>query len=180
MSLRSKVDRAVVAYLKSQGVADHIYPFNYSGTREFPSVTVKAGRPRGMPSTSEVKYSGDYRFLVTINVQHQGNVQEGEDSEKNRVALDELTKAVYEALMQSADSGPNQNNLKATAALIQAAGRALKTNPITAIANNNADMDEFSMTHWEESALDADVNEDGNAFIEILLFECVACASNVD
>lgn len=172
MSLRSKLDRAIVARLRDQGVCTNIYPANSSDVREFPNVTVWSHA-----GTQDPAFTGTYRFRVDIHVQYQAAVQQEEvNPEANRVALDALTDSVYAALMES----DNGYDLQATAGLITASGNALAaaadtTDEAILRAANNADMAEFTCQQWLEAGLDGGIPDDGStSWREILQFDAVA------
>jgi hypothetical protein len=192
MSTRSKCDRAIVAYLQAEGVADNIYPANYSGKRVAPCVTVlsHSGRP-------EVSMTGNYRFQVRIRVEGDSVVQPvatpaGQQPlpvnlDAQRVALDAIVVAVHDAMMQS----DNDEDLKATRQAINAAGRALAvavdgTAPAKQKADNNADMKDFTMTGLYDAGLDggnprnSEGAADSSFWAEDILFQAVACGANVD
>ncbi len=185
MSLRSKLDRAIVAYLQTQGVCDNISPANSSEDSEYPNVTVWCHD--GKPSA---QYSGSYEFQVMIEMQGKATQQPvapGTDEpnpELQRVKLDELTDGVYEALMKEEVTEDTQS-LRATKDLITAAGRALAVADATPEgiqrAENNADMVDFTCQFWMESGITGGrPNVEGAAWKEVLQFTARACGSNVD
>lgn len=183
MSLRSKCDRAIVAYLRGKGVCDNIYPANFSGERTLPNVTplCHSGRP-------EVDMQGNYRFQVRIRCEgHAAQQPEEINPEAQRVELDELTEAVDQAMMQSG----NDEDLKAMCGLITKAGRDLAgpsdgTPAGDFRAKNNADMKDFTVTGFYDAGLDggnpknSDGAVEGSYWVEDLLFQMVACGLNVD
>ena len=177
MSLRSKCDRAITAYLQSMGVAGDIYPANSSAEREVPCVTVLSHSGR-----AEVPITGIYRFQVRIRIQgHAGQQPDETNPEAQRVSLDELVVGVSDAMMQSGDG----DDLQATAAAITASGRALATDPDAQRAANNADMVDFTCQSLYDTGLDGGNPStgggvDGNYWVEDLLFEAVCCATNTD
>lgn len=175
MSLRSKLDRAIVAYLKSRGVCENVYPANYSQERAFPNVTVWSHA--GSPSP---QFTGTYRFRVDVRVQFQApNQPEEVNPEASRVSVDTITDAVLEALLVT----DTAQDLQATASLITNAGNALAvaiddTEEATLRASNNADMAAFTCQQWLEAGLDGGApSDDGAAWAEILSFTADAANS---
>lgn len=171
MALRSKLDRAIVAYLQDRGVSENIYPANCSIERQTKNVTVWSHN--GTPSE---QFSGSYSFQVMIEIENSATQQPNEPNpEKQRAELDELTEDTHDALMQTEDN----ENLKATAEAITLAGRELAVTDGTPEgdkrAENNADMAEFTCQWWEESGLTGGrPNVEGGAFKEVLMFRAIA------
>ena len=168
-NLRSQLDRAIVAYLTGLAVAPHVYPGNSGATRAISdggNVTVISRR--GMPSP---RRSGTYAFQVSVEIRYQAPTQPDEtNSEANRVALDAIVSAVYDALMVT-DDGQDFNR---TAALVTTAGSALATDP------NHADMAAFTVQDWYEGSLDGGQAEDeGAIWMEKLTFEA-HCSSTAN
>ncbi len=167
-NVRSKLDRAIVAYLKGKlPKGTNVYPANSSYVKKFPCVVVRAHK--GHP---DVKFSGNWRFQVQIEVSFPAAVQQGQDNpDLNRISLDALFAETVDALMQS----DNDENLQATATEITNAGRGL----------TDSDMGEFTCLFWGETMLDGGNPKDADGvnpdvFCEIAGFEAVACPRNVD
>ena len=204
MSLRSKCDRAVVAYLQSKGVCQNIYPALYSLPRALPNVTVLCHSGR-----REVPLTGNYRFQLRNRVENSAVIQPipaapgGQplppaNTDIQRLQIDAATEAVYIAMMgatqiQNGTYVYDENSLKATAQAITSAGRALAVDASNGAdpaqvqrAKNNADMVDFTILALYETGLDggnpkhADGASDVTFWAEDLLFEIEACDSNVD
>src|ERR1035437_5076897 len=118
--IRSKLNRAIVAYLieKGCGSADDTFPENTQKNRTYPVTTVRAG-----VATPAVPLTGIRSVPVHITI--RGSAATNPDTRvvvvDAREAFDLRLSAVYDALMQSDDN----RTLRATAAAITSAGRAL-------------------------------------------------------
>jgi len=173
-NLRSKLDRAVVAYLISVGAGSDkdTFPANSIESTEYP-LTV-AQTLGGIPDPVLV---GNYKMRIAVSV--KGSVSKFIDDTNDqaaRMAHDERVSDVFDALMQSDDD----RTLRATARLINAAGRALAMYPVD-IAAHNADMADFTIIQWLDGGFgDGKSDEAGCDWIETLYFDVIACPSNVD
>lgn len=189
--LRDKNDRAVVAWLVSQGVAKAVYPANSNyplDIADSPIVTVHSHS--GKPEPAGVFFSGVWRFQTQITV-HARAARQPDDKNPvlRRVQLGEVFAAVCDALLQSSDGG---QSLDYTSNAISLAGRALATmnipifkdSPIT-IASQNADMADYTCQEWLPSGLDggnprADgAPADTQVWKEAIVFESICCTKNV-
>lgn len=178
--LRSKLDRALVAYLTAQGVANTVLPARSSSTLDVsngPVVVVRShsGRPEAAPA------AGIWRFQVEIAVYGEAApAPANADPDAQRFSLDDVFGATVDALMQSADLG---QSLDATTAAVNAAGRALAQSSNATVAADNADMADFTLQFWIPTGLDAG-NPKGDdqetVWKEIATFEAVANCFNVD
>lgn len=179
-SLRSKLNRAITAYLISAeaGTADNTFPQSSTKARSFPNTTVQAAV--GIPETEMV---ANYRTQIRISI--KGSATDSVDAtneETARVAFDARIGTVSSALKQTDD----EETLRFTATAITAAGRALAiavddSDAAIQVAANNADMADFTITQWYDRGF-GDGQTDGQGFDweEILIFEAVACESDVD
>lgn len=163
MSIRSKTDRAIAAYLTGVGVGATVYPANSPGDRAFPCITVKASEGRPNP-----QFSGVYRCSVTVEIQHTQDNDTGGDGDAARVALDVLTEAVHSAMMQS----DNGEDLALTAGAITSAARAKAvSSPVY-----DADLAAFTCSFWFETGFAGGrTNDEGSAWVELLTFEADVC-----
>lgn len=172
-NLRSKLNRAVVAYLVSAGCGSEadVLPFH---TRELKNVqnqeantTVRArtGRPR-------VEMSGDYDVMLQITVRGSAVQEVGDDTETARLAFDDRVARTFDAMMQS----ENGYDLNYTAQLITDSGRGLAvSDPV-----NNADMYDFTVLSIKDGGFgDANPNEQECLWEEVLMFEVCCCAGNL-
>lgn len=186
-NLRSKLDRAIVAYLQTEGVADNIYTALNSTAKDIdistsPAVFVRSHTGRVY---TENPYSGVYVYQVEVCAEGSAAAQpEDKNPEEARMQLDEVFSGTVDALMYS-DANDGSPFLF-TADAITAAGRALATNPNAQIAANNADMVDFTCQAWSPSdpAFDggnprAEGGADTTVWKEIANFQAVCCASNV-
>jgi len=171
-NLRSKLNRAVVAYLISQpncGTADDITPFNTRLVNSLiqPSTTVRAraGKPR-------VEMSGNYDVALQITVKGTGVQDVGDTSESARLLFDLRLASIYDAMFQSDDN----YTLNATAKAITSAGRALAaSDPV-----NNGDMDDFTVLAITDGGFgDPNINEQECAWEEQLMFNVLCCGSHL-
>lgn len=169
--LRSKLNRAIVAYLVSASATSpdiggeaNISPENDFGTKGYPNTTVHATM-----STPEVQMTGLRRIRTLITI--KGRLKK--EDESLRLAFDKRVAATQDALMLSDDG----QTLGYTAAAITAAGRALAVSDPT----NNADMADFTcQAIYDAGEGDGVPDEEGSAAVEVLMFDIVCSPSNVD
>lgn len=146
-NIRSKLDRAVVAYLKSQGVSSYIVPANWSGIVNMDEnpIWIVVRSHQGTPTTS---LSSVWDFYVEVGVHGPAcppvdAVNEGQQ----RVDFDQVFAQMMDALMTTGQpDGPQ--DLQATADLITQYGRQLATNGDSTSQANNADMVDFTCQYW--------------------------------
>jgi hypothetical protein len=176
-NLRSKLNRAITAYLVSVGgdcgTIANIFPANIASDKTYPNTTVRATL-----SQPEVQMTGIRRIRVHIEIKGQPSGDPSEaDIEKARVDFDKRVSATEDAMMQTEDG----ETFRETARLITAAGRALATNPDATIAANDADMVDFTcQAVYDAGEGDGEPIENGPAWFEILMFDIVCSPSNVD
>lgn len=185
-NIRSKLDRAIVAYLQTAGVCDLIYPGQYGGVipAADDGTTPLWVVVRSHQGTEEVLLSGVWRFKVECAVHGPANPQPNQvNLAGQRVSFDSIFSAMHDALMTSEDS--NQT-LQATADAITDAGRALATTGTDQEKQNNADMVDFTCQYWYPP-----ISLDGGSprtegtpgsmtlWKELAVFECIANAFNV-
>lgn len=179
-NLRSKLNRAIAAYLVNAGCGsiDDILPANATVSIGYPNTVINSRG--GVP---EIPMTGIYRVTVYIQVRGTATDANGEPNlQAGRIAFDQRVAQTYDALMQ----GDNGIDLTYTAAQINAAGRGLATpfdNSPAAIslAKNNSDMVDFSIVGngWYDKGFgDGEPDEEGCAWMEVMIFEAVCCASN--
>ena len=162
-NIRSKLNRAIAAYLVSAGAgrAADVLLANTSQPKGFPNTTIRSAIAK-----PEVQFVSLYMVTVHIVIRESA-------VSSNRVAFDQRISATFDAMMQSDDG----QSLKATAALITAAGRALATTD----PENNADMADFTCQAVHEGGCgDGEPDKDGTYWEEILIFDCLCSPSNVD
>jgi hypothetical protein len=179
-NLRSKLNRAITAYLISVGAGgpEDTGPANARTLSKYPRTTIRAGVGKAEPPLT-----GNYRVTVYISVKGSA-VQDPKEPnpEAARIAFDTRLATVFDALMQSDDD----QTLRATKSAINAAGRALAvavdgSDEAIQFAANNADMVDFTVIGWYDAGFgDGEPNEEGTSWEEILIFEALACSSNVD
>lgn len=180
----SKLDRAIVAYLVGLmnpdiGSKDDIFPCNYQEQNSLPCTIVTAKR-----ATPRTPIVGNYEWQVHIAIKSialaADDESQGGNPGMNRVLIDKRVSATNDALMQTDD----QATLDATAAAITTAGRALAVpvdgSPEAAqLAQNNADMADFTCLQWLDGGFERGTPEAGH-FMEVLIFNAVACASAIN
>ena len=179
-NLRSKLNRAIAAYLVSQGcggVGD-VVPANSRQPKSYPNTTVQSTL-----SKPEVPLTGLRRVTVHISIKGSAVIDPSEPNpEVARINFDKRVAQTYDALMQSDDD----ETLRATAAAITEAGRALAVpaddSPEAAqFAANNSDMEDFTCSSWYDMGEgDGEPSGEGCAWNEILIFEALASPSNTD
>jgi hypothetical protein len=169
MGLRSKADRAIVAYLTPiVGAAATVYPANWSVARSLPSVTVVCRGGTGRPACGD-----SATFQVSVEIQGRAALEPGEtDAEAPRVALDALVDLVNEALRQNDDATPEL--YRATCDLINEAA----ADKATASPTSNSDLTAFTCIQWLTVGYDGGMaNEEGSAFMEKLNFTMLCAGS---
>lgn len=170
--IRSKLNRAIVAYLIEQGAgtAEDTFPENSLPVRHYPVTTVRAG-----VAIPEPVLTGNRRvdILITIKGSAVKDPSKPDDISTARVAFDNRLALVGDALAQSDDN----RTLRATALAITEAGRALAVSD----PNGNADMVDFTVMQWLNSGEgDVDPDDNGTAWQEGLKFSALCAPSNVD
>lgn len=164
-TLRSKHNRAVAAWLVSQGVA--ALPSNTGASTGYPNCVVKT--VRGIP---DPPLTGNYR--LTSYVTFKGSAAGGDGTDSKRALFDQLVAKGQDALMQSDSAG---YGLRLTAAGITASGRALAVSDPA----NNADMVDYTCLEWDDGGFgDGEPDDKGCDWVEISIFNALACSKNVD
>lgn len=179
--LRSKVNRAVAAYLVSVGAGsfEDTVAANTRTPTGYPNTTVHATL-----SHAEVNMTGLRRVKLQISIKGSATTDPNDPNpDDTRVQFDNRIGLVYDAMMQTADG----QTLHETARLITLAGRALAVSmqpgdpKADQLAQNNADMVDFTcQAVYDMGEGDGEPSEDGTAWEEILLFDILASPSNVD
>ena len=188
--LRSKADRAIVAYLKQAGVADQIFPAMWSGILQADAdgnapvyVTIRCHS--GIPV---VQYSNTYKFIVEATVTGPAvPPSNAVNQAQPHVDVESAFGAMVDALMQSGQPQAQSQDLQATADLISKYGRGLATTGSHTEQQNNADMLDFTCQYWDgPTMLDGGnpkgegQSPDNTSWREIAIFECIATPYNVD
>lgn len=178
-NLRSKSDRAIGAMLVAAncGTAANILPYAVNENKTYPNVTIHSVSSQPDPS-----FSGNRWVKVQIEIKGSATINPAlPASQQGRIAFDNVTAAVLDALMQSNNNG---QDLQAVCDLINTNGRALATTGgqgWMAVADN-ADMVDFTALIWKEG-LEGDgtieADEEGCSWCEVLTFEMLAAPSNV-
>jgi len=171
-NLRSKLDRAIIAYLEPIAVAVNVdvtlYPANSSAERELPLIDVMATQ-----GPEEPPFTGNHLMATKIRLEFPAaNQPNQENPNQNRLDLDAMTDAVFDALHQSTGDDYSE-----TARLVTAAGRALAASDPT----NHADMVDFTCQYVQGvSYLGGDGgNAAASSFVEMMMFQTRCCAANV-
>lgn len=172
-SLRSKNNRAIVAYLASEGAGTllDIFPFDYGALKAYPNTVVdtSVGHP-------EVMFSGLYRCRVQLIVrgtESQPNNGQPVNPAAPRQNFDTRVGNTFDAMMQSDDDG---RSLFATARAITAAAYAAAA----ATPKEFGDLVDYTCTNVYEAGFGrSETIPDACAWQEILLFDVVCCASAV-
>lgn len=164
-NVRSKLARAIVAYLQSLGgnvgLAASISPQNIAADSTYPITVVRVTRLRPDP-----QFVGNYIGPVHITIK-------GSAATSTRLAFDTRVAATADAMMKSEFSN---SDFDYTAGQINLAGRALAiSNPAT-----DADMVDFTCLNiYDDGFGDAAPDEEGTAWQEVLVFNIRTCGSNV-
>ena len=182
----SQLDRAICAFLISQGVGDWaaqepgdviVIPADGLEIKSYPNVTVLS-----MSSNHDPMLTGIEVFQVHIAIKFSatgllnqktlaGPIQQA-NPYSTRVARDAVVGLVMAAMMQSEDNA----TLDYTAGLITAAGRALATSGSDQEQANNADMTEFTCQHlyYTGTVARGKPDEEGCAWVEVRGFRVIA------
>ena len=183
-NLPSKLSRAIGAYLVSAGIdQSQVFPHFSAKERTFENGPIVS--PLIYPGQPSPSFTGDRRFKVGLQVKgNEANDGSAGAGEAARLIFDAFVGQVGEALMQSDD----ETTLRATATLINTAGRALAVAGTSdeesekedwRKAVNNADMEDFTVTQWIDSTFGGGEAKDCSWEI-MIMFEATACESNVD
>ena len=170
--LRSKLTRAIVAHLIESGCGTAADTFPDNSQRDKPSLCTTV---RATIASPEVPMSGIRSIPVHITIRGSAvrDPEHPDDISSARVAFDTRLALVADALMQSADG----QSWHATADLITASGRALAVDD----PGSNGDMCDFSCQAWYDGGEgDAEPDQEGTAWQEILIFRAICSPSNVD
>lgn len=178
--LRSKLDRAIAAYLVSVGAGsfNDVAPGNTNTAKGYPNTAV-----RSTISRPEVQLTGLRRITVHISIKGSAVTAPLEpNQEAPRLVFDRRVSDTADAMAMSDDD----QTFRATARAITDAGRALAVlfddSPEAALfAANNADMADFTcQAVYDAGEGDGPADEEGCAWEEILMYEILASASNTD
>lgn len=179
-NIRSKLTRAICAYLVSKGncgTVNDILPNFTTANSGYPNTAVTATISR-----PDSQFTGSRRIPVQISIKGSATQDDAETNPNQpRVDFDNRVQNTSDNLMQTDD----EMTLNFTAAAITAAGRAMAVDasngadPVQAqFAADNADMADFTCQNWFESGEgDGQADEEGCSWEEILLFEAIACPS---
>lgn len=182
-NLRSKLDRAICAFLVDQGCGsqESIVPFASLESAGYPNTEVHS-----VISKPDPDFSGNRRIQVHVTIQGSATKDPNNPtSQSPRVEFDKRVAQTIDALMQTDDNG---QSLRATAVLITAAGRALAvaadaTPEAIQFAADNADMVDFTCQMWldvSEGDGEIDADDEGCSWKEVAVFEALASPSNTD
>jgi hypothetical protein len=143
-SPRSKLDRAVVAWLRQKGVCNYIVPAQYSAIIDM-GISPVWLVVRSHSGTPETALTNIWSFMVEVSVIGPAVPPPlTENQGQPRVNFDQVFSDMMDALMQTG----NNQDLGATADSITQYGRLLKTSADPTQAANNADMGDFTCQAW--------------------------------
>lgn len=174
-NVRSKNDRAWVAFLISQGVGDAtlIFPKNTRANSAYPNVTVKTPIEEPViPMTGNRK--SRVMFMVKGSASQDVSVT---DEDKPRKDFDTLCAKVNDAIMQTDDN----QTLQWTADAVTAAARAkAAADALTPVPGPDVDLADYTcLAVYDAGSGDGDPDEEGCSWVEVLLMDVVYCGSNV-
>lgn len=160
-NILSKCDRALVAYLISEGVGDAatIFPAKRSENKPIPCVVVFSERAVWDQAVYDT-------VNVSVMVKTNPCPEEGEDPDDVETASEELVSAVFDALFKGIDSNGDGSEL---AANITAAARDL----------DDDDMQEFTVQNVNIKGPEAGFDPKGNSWVDTLDLEMVVCPKDV-
>lgn len=176
-NLRSKLDRAICAFLTSQGTGSvvDIVPTVKGTIAQFPITIVHSTVLRPYPVMT-----GDYRGEVHISIRGSAVLAQTEPNlDRGRIDFDKRIAQTMDALMQTNDNA----TLVYTAQQITLAGQAMAVaadaSPAAiAFAANNADMADFTCINWFDGGFgDGQPDESGCNWEEILIFDAICCGN---
>jgi hypothetical protein len=180
-NVRSKLNRAIAAYLVSVGCGgvDDVLPANVRTFKTYPNTLVRATMSTPDPPLTGVRE-------VTVHISIKGTATEYPNEPNpgtSRVAFDDRVAQTYDALMQSDDG----ETLRATAEAITESGRALAvavddSADAVLCAQNNSDMLDFTCSAWYDMGEgEGDgTSAEGTSWEEVLIFKARCSPSNVD
>jgi hypothetical protein len=181
-AIRSKLSRAICAYLISKGCgsSDDVFPNFTTKTRPITNTTVTSKLAKVDP---DQRFTGNRRIQVYITVKGSASADpEQADAETQRIQFEKRVADTHGALMQTDD----YETLKFTAAAITTAGRSMAIDASNGagpdqvqFAADNADMVNFTCQDWFEGVEGdgPDADAEGNAWEEVFMFEAIACPS---
>lgn len=179
----SQLDRAVTAYLISNGVGKWkvqnpgdctVSPADGLAISTYPHVIVLSHS-----STHDPAPTGDEAFMVRIICKFGvAGARQQANPYAARVARDAIVGLMLTLMLQTDDNA----TLDLTAANITAAGRALAADADPLIAANNADMANFTALHvgYHGTTTRGDPDQEGCAWVEIREFRITACPTAID
>lgn len=174
-SLRSKLDRAIVAYLKTvSGVTANIFPSNYSGERSLPLTDVNSSQ-----GPEDPMFTGNHIMSTRIRIECQAANQPGQTNpNRNRAVLDGYVDKTFDAFHIVA---AGDQDYRETARLITVAGRLLASTGTAQEQAGNVDMLDFTCQYLQGIIyVGGAPEEESNSFIEIMTLQCRCCAANVE
>jgi hypothetical protein len=186
--LKTKIERAIFALLTTTGVTQAAQTFpgtaaNMTIDRPLPCTTIDAGE-----GLNEDFQPGNYRFVKgKIILQDVATQQPADPNYQSAfVAARKRADAVIGTLVQSDDD----TTMDYTRRLLNTVGRQMAidasggADPVQKLAaSNNCDMADFTLLYWIlQDYGDPKLENGGDVsyFERELLFECVACNSNID
>ena len=186
---RSKLDRAIVAYLIYRGIgvnppvmtAANVFPCKGEAANVYPRVVVTT-----MKGTPEPGMTGRYRCTVWISVKSTATEVVTNTNPSNAIVkFGQLLASVSDAMMGSDNSNPNPaGSLRGTAEEISIQGRLLATTGSATDQANNADMVDFTCGALYDDGFGISTNDDsdegGTAWEEVLSYIAAMSNANTD
>lgn len=167
LNLLSKLDRALVAYLISQGAGtlENIFPAKRSLGKTLPITIIWAQK-----STEDPPCSGDYMCDTAVMVKTPPLDSAGDADNAKRVSSDALVAAVFDELKRGLDSGS-----ETLAAAITTAARALAVSDPT----NHADLADFTALAVLDGGMEQGLNEELDVWVDTFNLQILCCGKNV-
>jgi hypothetical protein len=188
-NLRSKLDRAICAWLASQpgcGSVDDILSSVSVFLKAYPNTTVETVLSKPTPDFSGNRWCHVHVRIAGSAVKQVPQPGQLAPNQTPRQLFDARVAATTDALMLSDNNG---QDLRYTADAITTAGRALAVDPTNGANANaaawaaaNADMVDFTALMWlddGDAPGEITADEEGCAWKEVVMFKCLACPSNV-
>lgn len=179
-NLPSKISRAVGHYLVGLGVVPVGRCFNSRSRRPRDLTAGPVVDVAVMPGNPDPVLTGSDRFEVRVFILGTATKHPDDtNDETEAVEFDAMVGAVRDALMQSTDD----QTLKETRRLINVAAYTMpvavnETPEAIRFAANNADLENFTLTHWSDGVYGQTQVEDAHWAI-VLSFHAAACETQL-
>jgi len=163
-NILSKTDRALVAYLVSEGAGtvDDVYPAKRSADKDVPCTVCYSER-----ASLTHPYAAVYEVTVAIMIKTVPAVDVDEDPDAPKAASEERVGATFDLFFAGLDSASDK-----LADAITAAARA-------SAALGDEDLEDFTCQGVTVKGPEAGFDAKGNVWVDTLNLELLVCPANV-